>query len=525
MRKTAFSLTVLVCWLGAIPAAFAAEPSPDLWQLARDKADVHRFSTLIPASEVRDYLSTDKGIDNAIDFCKHTAITKIYLEEFRDGYQAKRETIERARDRFRAVGIEVSGCVTTTGVGKPSTNYKPVACYTDQATQEHLQAIFEYAASMFDEIMIDDFLFTDCTCSECQKARQARQVNVAGKIYPVSGDSWEDYRRELMREVCRHRILEPAHRMNPKCKVIIKYPQWYDRFHERGYDVDGQTAEFDRIWVGTETRDYNDKRWGGTPQYEGYFIMRWLGGIGGEKCGGGWFDPYGTTPRTYLEQARQTVLGGARESMLFCYGSLLRDTGPKNIEVLRGEIPELLTVAGEVGKRKIVGIAAYKPANSHGDKEQRVFDFVGMLGFPLAPCHEFPADAPAAFFSVHALKDPQFPAQLKTYIASGKTVLLTDGLAARLDSQVDLSSPNVHVLAVKGDPKSLLTLDQATLDAIRAPLLKPIGHRFNAPARVALYAFADQSWVIENFNDEPATTELEGVRREIPPRSWVYQWK
>jgi len=39
-----------------------------------------------------------------------------------------------------------------------------------------------------------------------------------------------------------------------------------------------ETTDFDLIWVGTETRDYGDKRWGGTPQYEAYFIMRWLGG-------------------------------------------------------------------------------------------------------------------------------------------------------------------------------------------------------------------------------------------------------
>ena len=133
--------------------------------------------------------------------------------------------------------------------------------------------------------------------------------------------------------------------------------------------------------------------------------MRWLGGIGGPKCGGGWYDPYGTTERTYLEQARQTVLAGAHESLLFCYGALLKGTGPKNIEALRRNIPELLAVAGEVRRRKIVGVAAYKPANSHPEKESRVFDFVGMLGMPLVPCHEFPADAPAAFFSVHALKD------------------------------------------------------------------------------------------------------------------------
>ena len=64
------------------------------------------------------------------------------------------------------------------------------------------------------------------------------------------------------------------------------------------------------------------------PQYEGYFIMRWLGGVGGAKCGGGWYDPFGTTEQTYVEQARQTVLGGAGESLLFCYGALLRGTGP-----------------------------------------------------------------------------------------------------------------------------------------------------------------------------------------------------
>jgi uncharacterized protein (DUF427 family) len=48
-----------------------------------------------------------------------------------------------------------------------------------------------------------------------------------------------------------------------------------------GYEVIRETADFDHIWVGTETRDYQNKQWGGTPQYEGYFIMRWLGGIGG----------------------------------------------------------------------------------------------------------------------------------------------------------------------------------------------------------------------------------------------------
>jgi len=511
--------------LSVIRSASAAEPAPNLWDLAHEKIKIHRFSTLIPANEVRDKLSTEQGIDAAIDFCKRTGITKIYLEEYRDGVQAKREAIEHARDRFRAAGLEVSGCVTTTLIGKSSKGWNGISCYTNQGTQEQLQSIFEYAASMFDEVMIDDFLFTDCKCDECEAARAAKQVKVGEQLYPVSGDTWEDYRCELMVQVSRHRILEPAHKINPKCKIIIKYPQWYENFHERGYEVIRQTADFDRIWVGTETRDYSDRRWGGTPQYEGYFIMRWLGGIGGEKCGGGWYDPYGTTPATYLEQARQTILGGAHESMLFCYGSLLRDTGPKDLEALRHEIPELFNVAEQIAKRKIVGVAAYKPANSHADKEQRIFDFVGMLGLPLVPCHEFPTDAPAAFFSIHAMKDPQFADELKTFIASGKPVLLTDALAAKLSGQLNLSGPNVQVLSVKGDPKSLLTFDQPTLNALRAPLLKPIARNFKAPARVAFYAFADGSWVIENFNDQPISAELDGTKRDVPARGWVYQWK
>jgi hypothetical protein len=498
---------------------------PGLWDIARAKQGIHRFSTLFTAQQVRDHLSTESGIDAAIDWCRKTAVTKVYVEVFRSGYQARREALQHAKERFQAAGFEVSGCVTTTDIGKQSTLWKGISCYTDKATQERLQAIFEYAARLFDETMIDDFWFTDCQCPQCDAARKARTVTVGERTYPVASDTWEDYRCELMVRLSQERLLAAARRVNPKARLIIKYPQWYEQFHERGYEVLRETADFDRIWVGTETRDYGDKHWGGTPQYEAYFIMRWLGGIGGPKCGGGWYDPYGTTERTYLEQARQTVLGGAHESMLFCYGSLLEHTGPKNIETLRQNIPELLAVAKEVGRRRIIGVAAYKPANSHPEKERRVFDFVGMLGLPLVPCHEFPADAPAAFFSVHAMKDPDLPAKLARFIASGKPVLLTDGLVEQLAGKVNLTAANVQMIPVRGEPKRLLSLSQKELDALRTPLLQPLGSSFRAASRVALYLFADGSWVIENFNDAPVVVELAGNQQRVAGRGWAMQWK
>ncbi len=527
MVLTLLSAAILACCPQPLEAQQANEPaaSVDLWDLARDKRPIHRFSTLFTAQQVRDHLATDQGIAAAIDWCKRAAVTKVYIETFRDGYLAQQETLRYAKERFLSAGFEVSGCVTPTVVGKRSTGWNIISCYTDPATQQRLQEIFEFTAGLFEEIMVDDFWFTDCTCEQCDAARLAKTATIGRQDYAVAGDTWENYRCELMVRLSHDRMLRPAKTVNPNVRLIIKYPQWYDRFHERGYDVVRETDAFDRIWVGTETRDYGDARWGGTPQYEAYFIMRWLGRIGGDKCGGGWFDPYGTTEATYLEQARQTVLGGARESLLFCYGSLLKQTGPKNVEALRKSIRELLEVAEQVDQRDILGVAAYKPPNSHPESEPRVFDFVGMMGLPLAPCHEFPDDAKAAFFSIHALKDPDLAAKLSAFIAAGKPVLLTDGLAEQLTGKVNLDDPNVHLLPVAGDPKSLLKLPQSTLDAIRSPLLRPLARSFQAPNRVALYLFADGSWVVENFNDESVTVELDGESHAVKARGWLYQWK
>ncbi len=464
----------------------------DLWNLANRNKDVLRIATLFTAQDVRDRLSRDEGIDRAIEWCRLTGVTHAFIETFRDGYTAQKQALEQARDRFRDAGFDVSGCVTTTGIGKKSTGWDVVACYTDEPTQKRLQEIFEYTASLFDEIMIDDFLFTDCQCDACRQA---------------CGDlSWSAYRARLMIGVSRDRILEPAKAVNPNARLIIKYPQWYDNFHERGYEVIQQTADYDRIWVGTETRDYEDPRWGGKVQYEAYFIMRWLGEIGGPKCGGGWFDPFGTHEDTYVEQARQTVLADAKEMLLFCYGSLLRDTGPANVARLRTEIPDLFELAKLVRDKPLKGIAAPKPPDSDPLGEAYVYDFVGMLGLPLVPTATIDTNARAAFLPAHALKDRQLPNKLDTMLRAGAPVLVTDGLAQRLTAS---ASDDLLVLEVNRDPKRLLELTREDLKPIRDKMLAPLGMRFDAPNKVALYLIGDDCIVVENFNDSTVTALLE----------------
>ena len=53
--------------LSLLAASAGAQPA-DLWTLAKNKKEVHVFSTLFTAQNVRDLLSTEAGIDSAISF-------------------------------------------------------------------------------------------------------------------------------------------------------------------------------------------------------------------------------------------------------------------------------------------------------------------------------------------------------------------------------------------------------------------------------------------------------------------------
>ena len=485
--------------------------SQTLWDQAKENKDVLTVTTLFTAQNMRDFLSDADGLNNAVNWCKQTGITKVYIESFRGGYYADRGTLVSAKNRFMNEGFKVSGCVTTTRFGKDGVDGRgwSCACYTNKGTQEELQRIFEYTAAIFDEIMIDDFLNTECQCEECIAAR---------------GDqSWSKYYNDLMVKMSQERILKPSKAVNPKVKVIIKYPLWYDEFHTRGYEVDRESRDYDFTYVGNETRDYDyngpkmPMTAGGGVQYTAYFIMRWLGGIGREKTLGGWFDALGTTPVTYREQARQTVLADAKELMLFCYSNLINETnlynglfgtGIANVEAFRKELPGLIELARFVRGKSINGIHLPKLPNSEPFEEPYVFSLLGMLGLPLVPAHEINEQAEAAIFSVHMLKATDFSGTLQRMLDKGTPVVVTDGLAKRLTNQALLKRDNLTVLKVEGEPRNLLKLTQEGLKPIRDKLLAPMGMQFDAPNKVGLYLYGKDCFVIENFNDQKVDVTL-----------------
>lgn len=500
MKKRLFAIMLTVLLISSAGMAHAQ----DAWQMAQKHKDTLRFATLFTAHNMRDYLGSEKGIEDAIQWCKQSAVSHVFFETFRGGYLVPMHIVQNAKNRFQDEGFLVSGCITTVGIGRDSVEGWIFPCFTEKGGLENLKHIFEYTAMLFDDIMIDDFYCTRCQCEECKEAKGEQ--------------SWDKFRCDMMVDVSKEYVINPTKRVNPNATIIIKYPQWYGAFQEAGYDVDRQTKMFDKTWVGTETRDPDNERWGRHPQYMAYFIMRWLGVNGGEKCGGGWFDPYGTSPETYVEQARQTILAGADEALLFCYGSLQNDNGPANVKAFRKEIPELFALARAVHDKPIRGIHAPKPPNSEGKKDRYMYDFLGMLGLPLVPAETIDAQAKAALLGHQILHEQDAIENVQAFHNAGKPVLITDTLLNELPEEIQTNPKSFTEIHVPNDKWEWMDYAQEELNQARNTMLKPFGVQFNAPSRVSLYLFGETVYGIENFNNEPVQIQLtvDGEKKPKP---------
>jgi hypothetical protein len=474
----------------------AADPAMDLWTLARQRARELRISTLITADQVA-RMKDDAGVQRGIAWCKEHGITRVYVETYRDKVEPSDDAVRRTRDGFRAAGILVSGCITPTQIGKASTGWNTVSCYTDAGTRRETERIYRRAAGFFDEVMIDDFLFTDCRCEACGKARADRP--------------WMDYRRDLMLDVSRKEMLAAARAVNPRCRLIVKYPCWHEDFQERGYDVVRQTEAFDKTWVGTETRGgVPNSGWPAEPQYRAYWLMRWLGGIGGPKCGGGWFDWLGTDPTYYLEQARMTVLGGAREAMLFNFGALMQDElGKRDVAAWRKELPLHFDLARLIAGRTPRGLLGWKPPNSPPGNDRNLHALLGMAGFPVVAAHRFDASAPGFVFGMQTQADAQWRKAWRVATVSGRAVVASADFGAAAPGS---SGAPVVTLPANRDANrfdALADMPQSELDALRDRATASLGVRFHAAYGVGLFLFGSDTVVLQSFRDEPTACELD----------------
>jgi len=363
---------------------------------------------------------TEEELEKQLSFMeKYLRLDKVYVEPWR-GELAKAEQVEMIKGVFHRHGIRTAGGLTAViptpeGAEKKERLFDTF-CYNDEAMREKLRQVSAFTAQHFDEIILDDFFFTGCSCKACIRARD--QYNASNGI---TDGSWQSYRLDLMKKVSEELILAPVRAVNPDCKVIIKYPNWAESYQETGYNPKDQRKQFDGLYTGTETRDpiTTDQH---LPRYLSYSLMTYFENMWPRHNGGGWFDTFDShITEHYLEQAYLTVFSRPRELMLFCFQSLYDNMYTAALGFQLDKLDELMDAAGSP-----VGIACYLPDNCQG--EDNLQDFLGMVGLPITLTPYFPMKERQILLTRSAACDPDIADKLDGYLQQGdRRALVTAG--------------------------------------------------------------------------------------------------
>jgi hypothetical protein len=348
-------------------------------------------------------------------------VDKVYLEVHRDGIMPDDKTLAAAKAFFAARGVKTSGGITYT-ISEP--NRFETFSYSNPEHRKRVQMIAETAARHFDEVILDDFFFTS-TKSEFDIAARGDK-------------SWTEYRLKLMTEAGRELVVKAARRVNPKVKVIIKYPNWYGHFQGLGFNLETGPQVFDGIYTGTETREASRSAQHLQP-YHGYSIMRYFENLAPGRNGGGWVDPYGSTGYDrYAEQLWLTLFAkSGNQVALFDWASVSRPLGraapgapaPDTAAVAAAKAFDAVDkTLGTLGKP--LALRSYKPFHSLG--EDHLQSFLGMIGLPMEIVPAFPEQDAVVLLTEEAAADTQIVQKIEKHVRSGKSVVITSGLLRAL---------------------------------------------------------------------------------------------
>jgi len=338
---------------------------------------------------------------------RYIRLDKIYLETYRSEVLVEREKMEEIKALFIKYGYQVSGGITTT----VTRTLMGSMCFTDPENRRRLGEIAAYTAQLFDEVILDDFYFTNCRCESCIKAKREK--------------SWEKFRLALMNDISENVIIKNAKAANPKINIIIKYPNWYDSFQACGYNLEDESKMFDAIYTGTETRDPHFTHQN-LPRYLSFFLPRLLEHIKPGKNGGGWYDLFECSLEDYVQQAYLTLFSKCREQMLFCFPLLVNN--PSYAAAAGAFYDEADLFMGQIGEP--VGVACYKPYHSYG--ERLLHEHIGMSGIPLDPYPYYPENAKTIFLTEDASWDSDIIGKIKKSLLNGSKVFVTSGLYKKL---------------------------------------------------------------------------------------------
>ncbi|HWS00047.1 MAG TPA: hypothetical protein VN249_05485 [Prolixibacteraceae bacterium] len=415
--KTTAMMVLLFCLACPSVQSQTSRSGQDLFGYAQSRKNDLQLSVYATAHFIQEFFTTEEGRREILSVLKCNGITKVYLEVYRAGLVITPELLEKSSRFLKDNGFEVVGGIATV----PGENFAmkqegPLTwCnWQNKKTQDDFREVMKNSAPLFDTFVIDDFLCTADTSMESKNAKGAR--------------SWSVYRRALLTQLAEDVFIKPAKKANPAIKMIIKYPQWYDRFHLFGYDVETGPKLFDQVWVGTETRGQYTQRYGFVQPYEGFVNYRWIASLAGEKIGAAWFDYGDCNADDFVEQAYQSVLSGARELVLFSMNEMV--LGHPGLHLLRLKFEALANLSVAVSKNPVMGTVAYKPAQSDAGGDLYLMDGIGMFGVSLIPASQYPADARVILLPTQAAADRDILRKIEASLKNGTRIVMTAGFLA-----------------------------------------------------------------------------------------------
>ncbi len=421
---------------------------------AKSKAMFKNFkvSTYIRAQDIA-RMDDDKFLKDTWEtVSSQVDLDKIYLETHRDAFIVPEKTLLKVKKFFLQKGLEVGGGITYTR--SEPTDFETYS-YARENERQQVKEIAEYTAKHFDDFILDDFFFIDLKNDDEIAAKEK------------SGKSWTEYRLRLMADAGRELVVNPAKAVNPKVKVIIKYPNWYDHFHGLGFNLEEEPLYFDGLWTGTETRDPGSAQH--LQNYLSYNVVRYFDNIAPGKNGGGWVDAGGIhmSMDRYAEQLHLTMLSKTPEIILWNYMQLndvkitpnmrapwqdaggnsfrydemvapfTKEKGGRAIQpttmarfanVTLHQTDELI---GQLGNP--IGLASYKPYHSSG--EDFLQNYLGMIGLPMDMYPQW-QERQQILLTQQAAKDPQIVEKIKGQLKKGGDVIITTGLLKAIKEQL-----------------------------------------------------------------------------------------
>jgi len=410
------------------------------------------LTVYIVASSVVSDLNSEAGWQKALARLRDAHVNAVVLESYRGGEVIDEAVLRAARDRFRAEGFKTFGGfmpVWGDGFGKRGEGIEtpmPFFCYSSEDTVAALEREVRKLSRLFDQVIIDDAFMTSCRCADCEKGR--------------NGQDRGAFRRALLTQVAQ-RWVRAAHEENPKVQFTVKFPQTYDRYHLYGYDPEHFPPLFDKVWVGTETRNPETPKFGYTEPYQGYFNARWMRACAGPKFESAWIDFIECDEQLFYNQVVTSLLAAPANLTYFCYSDALFSGAMVSRAAAQWpKLQELSAAAVEPW-----GVAVLKPPVSEGSGDLFIYDDLGMMGIPCVPATRLDKSMRSVIIPVQGMADPNTPKGIEEILAAGGEVILTHAALERLASApavmalfgytpatVATARTNAHAFEIDGKP-------------------------------------------------------------------------